>query len=114
MKTLPVLLFTVLAVTGLRAQQVVEIAPVVVSGTFESRRAPGTIDLFAKDLEKQIETKRAIQEAIDRSPILNAPFWSFIPIRLQSSANPQQFFIPNYATPEYRETSRGLDNFLLH
>jgi hypothetical protein len=114
-KILPTLLAMALAATALRAQeQVVEIAPVVVTGTFELRRAPAAGDSFTRYLEQQIETKRAKQEAIAGSPIWNARFWSFIPIRLESSTDSHQFFIPGYSTPEYREAARRIDDFRLH
>ena len=115
MKILPTLLAIALAATALRAQdQVVEIASIVVKGTFELRRAPTAVDSFTRYLEQQIETKRAEQEAIARSPIWNARFWSFIPIRLESSIDSHQFFIPSYSTPEYREAARRMDDFRLH
>jgi hypothetical protein len=114
-KILPTLLAIALAATALHAQdQVVEIAPIVVTGTFELRRAPTAVDSFTRYLEQQLETKRAEQEAIARSPIWNARFWSFIPIRLESSTDSHQFFIPSYSTPEYREAARRMDDFRLH
>jgi hypothetical protein len=104
-----------LAATALRAQeQVVEIAPIVVTGTFELRRAPTAGDSFTRYLEQQIETQRVKQEAIAGSPIWNARFWSFIPIRLESSTDSHQFFIPSYSTPEYREAARRIDDFRVH
>jgi hypothetical protein len=114
-KMLPTLLAITLTATALRAQdQAVEIAPIVVTGTFELRRAPTPVDSFTRYLEQQIETKRAEQEAIAGSPIWNARFWSFIPIRLESSMNSYQFFVPNYSTLEYREAARRIDDFRLH
>ena len=114
-KILSTLLAMALAATALRAQeQVAEIAPIVVTGTFELRRAPTAGDSFTKYLEQQIETKRAKQEAMAGSPIWNARFWSFIPVRLESSTESHQFFIPSYCTPEYREAARRIDDFRLH
>jgi hypothetical protein len=113
-KLLAILLAMALSAIALRAQEVVEIAPIVVTGTFELPRAPTAADSFTKYLEKQIETKRAAQEAIARSPIWNARFWSFIPIRLESSTSLDQSFVPNYSTPEYREAAREIDDFRLH
>ena len=114
-RILPTLLAIALAATALHAEeQVVEIAPIVVTGTFELRRAPTAGDSFTRYLEQQIETKRAREEAIAGSPIWNARFWSFIPIRLESSTGLQQLLVPNYSTPEYREAARRIDDFRLH
>jgi len=119
-KILPVkipstLLAIVLAAAVLRAQdQVVEIAPLVVTGSFELRRAPAAVDSFPRYLEQQSETKRAEQEATARSPIWNARFWSFIPIRLESSIDSHQFFVPGYSTPEDWGAARRIDDFRLH
>jgi len=119
-KILPVkipstLLAIVLAAALLRAQdQVVEIAPLLVTGSFELRRAPAAVDSFTRYLEQQSETKRAEQEATARSPIWNARFWSFIPIRLESSIDSHQFFVPGYSTPEDWGAARRIDDFRLH
>jgi len=114
-KILSTLLAMALAATALRAQeQVAEIAPIVVTGTFELRRAPTAGDSFTRYLEQQIETKRAKQEAMAGSPIWNARFWSFIPVRLESSPDSHQFFIPRYCAPEYRAAVRRIDDFRLH
>jgi hypothetical protein len=114
-KILATLSALALAATVLHAQdQVVEIAPVVVTGTFELRREPTAVDTFTRYLERQIETKCTERDAIDRSPFWNARFWSFIPIRLELSSDSRQFFTPNYLTPEYREGARRIEDFRLH
>ena len=118
-KILPVKIFQtflliLLATSALQARETVEIAPIVVTGTFELRRAPTAADSFTLYLERQIETKRAEEEAIARSPIWNARLWSFIPIRLESSINVNQFFVPNYLTPEYREAAPAIDDLSHH
>ena len=95
----------------LQAQdQAVEIAPIVVTGTFELRREAPTVDAFTKHLERQIETKRAEQEAIGQSPIWHARFWSFLP-RLELSSDSRQFLTPHYLTPAYREAARPIEDF---
>ena len=115
MKILSTLLAIALVATALHAQdQVIEIAPIVVTGTFELRREPTAVDSFTRYLERQTETKRTEQEAVDRSPIWNARFWSFIPIRLELSSDSRQFFTPNYLTQEYREGARRIEDFRLH
>ena len=93
---------------------VVEIAPIVVTGTFELRRSPPAVDAFTKYLEKQIEAQREHEEAIARSPIWNARFWSLVPVRLESSTNLNEFFVPNYSTIAYRQDIRKIDDFRKH
>ena len=115
MKILATLSAIALAATVLHApDQVVEIAPIVVTGTFELRREPTAVDSFTRYLERQIETKRTERDSRDRSPIGNTRFWSFIPIRLELSSDSRQFFTPNYLTPEYREGPRRIEDFRLH
>ena len=93
---------------------VAEIAPIVVTGTFELRRSPPAVDAFTKYLEKQIEAQREQEEAIARSPIWNARFWSLVPLRLESSTNLNEFFVPNYSTIAYRQDIRKIDDFRKH
>ena len=113
-KILPTFLAIALSAAALRAEdQVVEIAPIVVTGTFELRREPPAVDAFTKHLERQIETKRAEQEAIGQSPIWHARFWSFLP-RLESSSDFRQFLTPHYLTPAYREAARSIEDFRLN
>lgn len=110
MKMLFLALPLALTIGSAHAQdQVVEIASIVVTDTFELRRAPTAAELFAVHLDKQFETRNAAQEAIQNSPIWNAPFWRFVPIHLENAADLQQFFVPNYASAAYRETARKLD-----
>jgi hypothetical protein len=91
-----------------RAQEVT-LPPIVVTGTFELRQGPSVIDLFTQHLQKQIEAKRALEEATARSPIFNARFWSYIPMRLESSSSDSsQFFTPSYLTTDYRNAERAL------
>ena len=61
---------------GLRAQEAVvaELPPIVLTGSFELLPGPSTADLFAKYLEKEMETRRAVEAAVSRSPIMNAGF----------------------------------------
>ena len=57
----------------------------IVTGTFELQRGPSIAEAFARHLEKEIEARRAAEEAIARSPLFNARFWSYIPqFRLES------------------------------
>src|SRR5262245_1210144 len=90
MKMLARTIATLLAILPIATDaqtDVVEIEPIVVTGTFELRRSPPAVESFSKHLEKQIDTKQEQQEAIARSPIWNAQFWSLFPIRLESSTN---------------------------
>ena len=109
MKVFLALAFIVLGAVALRAQEA-ELPPIVVTGTFELRQTPSVIDLFARHLEKQIETRRTAEEMVAKSPILNARFWSYIPMRLENCSNDSsQFFTPSYLTSDYRNTARLLE-----
>jgi hypothetical protein len=96
---------------GIRAQETtVDLPGVVVTGTFELRRTPSPADSFMKYLDKQIDARRAADEAIARAPFWNARFWSYIPMRLGSSSiDPTQFFTPSYLTLDYRNAARALE-----
>jgi hypothetical protein len=103
------LAFTVLGAVALRAQEA-EVPPIVVTGTFELRQAPSVIAVFARHLEKQIETKRTAEETNAKSPLFNARLWSYIPMRLENcSSDSSQFFTPNYLTSDYRNSARLLE-----
>ena len=89
-----------LVTVGTRAQEA-ELAPIVVTGTFELRPGPSVTDLFTQHLEKQIETKRAVDEAMARSPWYYSRFWSYFPMRIESSSGDlDQFLKPQYLTLE--------------
>jgi hypothetical protein len=109
MKVLVIAAFLALDAVALRAQEA-ELAPIVVTGTFELRQAPPVIDLFAMHLQKQIETRQAVEETVARSPVFNAKFWSYIPMRLENCSNDSsQFFTPSYLTSDYRNAERALE-----
>lgn len=97
-----------------RAQEA-QLPPIVVTGTFELRQAPSVTDLFAIHLEKQIAAKRGAEETVAQSPVFNARFWSYIPIRLESSSSDSsQFFTPSYLTSDYRNAERALEESRRH
>jgi hypothetical protein len=74
-----------------------EMAPIVVTGTFELRQGPSVTDQFTKYLLKQIETKREIDEIQARSPWYYSRIWNYLPMRLESSSSdPALFFMPRY------------------
>jgi hypothetical protein len=103
-----------LCVLAARGQEVT-LPPMVVTGTFELRQGPSTIDLFTLHLQRQIETRRTLEEATARSPLFNAKFWSYIPMRLESSSSDSsQFFTPSYLTPDYRNAERALQESRKH
>ena len=116
MKILRAAAVLVLAGAGLRAQEAtVDLPGVVVTGTFELRRTPSAADSFMKYLDKQIDAKRAADEAVARAPFWNARFWSYIPMRLESSSiEPAQFFTPSYLTQDYRNDARALEESRKH
>ena len=115
MKRFLIAAFFVLGAAGLRAQQA-ELPPMIVTGTFELQRGPSIVEAFARHLEKEIEARRAAEEAIARSPLFNARFWSYIPqFRLEScSSDSSQFFTPSYLTSDYRNSARVLEESRKH
>lgn len=97
-----------LAATPGRSQEA-ELAPIVVTGTFELRQGPSVTDLFTLHLQKQIEAKLAVEEALARSPWYYSRFWNYAPMKLGSSSpDPAQFFTPRYLTSEYQSAERAL------
>ena len=88
--------------------QEVTLPPIVVTGTFELRQTPSTVDLFTLHLQRQIEAKRAVEEAVARAPLFNASFWKYLPPLENCSADSSQFFTPSYLTTDYRNAERAL------
>ncbi|HZE12210.1 MAG TPA: hypothetical protein VE086_00500 [Chthoniobacterales bacterium] len=100
MKGLLLITFAAFVTVGARAQEA-ELAPIVVTGTFEIRQGPSVTDLFTLHLQKQIETKRAVDDAIARSPWYYSRFWNYFPMRMESSSGDlDQFLKPQYLTLE--------------
>ena len=98
----------VLSLLAAHAQEVT-LPPMVVTGTFELRQGPSVTDLFTQHLQRQMEAKRALEEATARAPLFNAKFWSYIPMRLESSSSDSsQFFTPSYLTLDHRNAERAL------
>ena len=109
---LRVLVALLLSGVALHAQEVVvaELPPIVVPGSFELRPEPSTADSFAKYLEKEMEARRAAEEAVSRSPLMNARFWSYIPIPLGAAENNTfVFHTPGYLTLNFLHTERALE-----
>jgi len=99
-KGLLLIIFAALVTVRTGAQEA-ELAPIVVTGTFELRQGPSVTDLFTQHLEKQIETKRAVDEAMARSPWYYSRLWNYFPMRLgTSSGDLDQFLKPQYLTLE--------------
>ena len=107
-KILLVAAFLTLAAATLQAQEA-ELPPIVVTGTFELRPGPSIMDRFTQHLLKQMETNRAVEEAVARAPWFNAPFWKYLPALQSSSTDSFQFFTPSYLTSDYRNTERALE-----
>ena len=92
-----------LGTAGITRAQEIELPPIVVIGTFELRQGPSVTDLFTLHLQKQIETKRAVEETLARSPWYYSRYWNYVPMKLGSSSpDPDQFFKPRYLTFEYQ------------
>jgi len=89
--------------------QELDLSPVVVTGTFELQRRPSVTDLFTLHLLQQSEAKRAMEDAVARSPWYYAPIWKYFPMRLESSSiDPAQFFRPTYLSNEYQHAEDAL------
>lgn len=99
-----VLLLSLLAADA----QEVTLPPMIVTGTFELRQGPSITDLFTLHLQRQIEAKRALEEATGRAPLFNAKFWSYLPQLQNSQSDSSQFFTPSYLTTDYRNAERAL------
>ena len=88
-----------LAGISLAGAQEKELPPIVVTGTFELRQGPSLTDRFTLYLQKQIETKQAVEDTIARSPWYYSKFWNYFPMRIESSSSdPDLFFKPQYLT----------------
>jgi hypothetical protein len=92
---------------SLHAQEVT-LPPMVVTGSFELRQGPSITDLFTQHLQRQMEAKRALEEAAERAPWFNAKFWHYLPQMQNSQVDSSQFFTPSYLTTDYRNTERVL------
>jgi hypothetical protein len=107
-KILLAAVFLGLGTAMLQAQEA-ELAPIVVTGTFELRQGPSITDLFTQHLQRQIETKRTLEESIARAPWYHARIWNYFPRLQSSSIDPSHFFTPSYLTSDYRNTERALE-----
>jgi hypothetical protein len=107
MKVLLAAAVLALSLLPARAQEVT-LPPIVVTGTFELRQGPSVTDLFTQHLQRQIEAKRALEEAAARAPLFNAKFWSYLPQLQNSQSDSSQFFTPSYLTTDYRNAERAL------
>ncbi|HEX4640532.1 MAG TPA: hypothetical protein VH252_04050 [Chthoniobacterales bacterium] len=91
----------VVGAAGFARGQEIELPPIVVTGTFELRPAPSVTDLFTLHLQKQFETKRAVEETVAKSPWYYSRFWNYFPMRIgSSSSDSDEFFKPQYLTLE--------------
>ena len=89
--------------------QEAELAPIVVTGTFELAPRPSVTDLFTQHLLKQFETHRTLEEAVSRAPWYYSRIWDYAPMRLESSFDDSsKFFTPRYLTTEYQQLDQEL------
>jgi hypothetical protein len=106
--------FFILVCSEVRGQEA-ELPPIVITGTFELRQGRSITDLFTQYLTRQMEAKRTTEEMVARSPLYYARFWSYIPMRLESSSTDSSpFLTPNYLTPDYRNAERALEESRKH
>jgi len=106
-----VFLAALLALAGgtiARAQEA-ELAPIVVTGTFELNRRPSVTDQFTEHLLKQLEVHRALEEAVERAPWYYSRFWGYMPMKLQSTFDDSaKFFTPGYLTSQSQHVDQAL------
>jgi len=96
-------------VTALARAQEAELEPIVVTGTFELSRRPSVTDQFTEHLLKQLETHRALEEAVERAPWYYSRFWGYLPMKLQSTFDDSaKFFTPGYLTTRYQNLDQAL------
>ena len=101
--------FALLLAARLLQGQEAELAPIVVTGTFELAPRPSVTDLFTRHLLKQFETHRAIEEAVSRAPWYYSRVWGYAPMRLESTFDDSaKFFTPRYLTTEYQKLDWAL------
>jgi hypothetical protein len=102
-------LVVALGATQLLPAQEAEVAPIVVTGTFELRPGPSVTDLFTQHLLKQIETKQALAELMARSPWYYSRVWNYVPMKLESSSlDPALVFMPRYLSLENQHAEEML------
>ena len=94
---------------ALVAAQEAELAPIVVTGTFELAPRPSVTDVFTQHLLKQVETHRTLEEAVSRAPWYYSRIWGYAPMKLESSFDDSsKFFTPRYLTSEYQRLDQAL------
>ena len=91
-----------------KSEAVAELAPMVISASFELQKRPLIIDLVIKDVERQFDQKQKAAEEVARAPFWNARLWQYIPIRLGPSDD-EQFFTPSYLTLANQDSVRALE-----
>lgn len=109
MKAASLAVVLALVITEALPAQEAEVAPIVVTGTFELTRRPSVTDLFTQHLLKQFATKRSIEELVARSPWYYSKLWKYWPIPLGSSTpDHDQFFKPQYLSLENQNLEDAL------
>jgi hypothetical protein len=91
-----------------KSETVDELAPIIISGSFELQKRPVIIDLVIKDVELQFELKQKAAGEIARAPFWNARLWQYIPIRL-GPGDDEQFFTPSYLSLTNQGSARALE-----
>ena len=81
---------------------VAELAPLVVSDSFELDLARPGSERAVEAVEKIIREKEAKDEAHDRAGIFEARLWRYLPIRLGLS-DEREFFAPSYSSFAFRD-----------
>ena len=96
---------------------IAELAPMIVTGSFELQQRPADIGLVIKDLELQFAQKGKAVEEVSRSPLWNARNWKYLPVHLAPTdstgirRNPieDHFFTPSYLILSNQNSMRAVD-----
>ncbi len=105
-----VLVVALLVTARLLQGQEAELAPIVVTGTFELAPRPSVTDLFTQHLLKQFETHRTLDEAVSRAPWYYSRIWAYyVPMKLESTFDDSsKFFTPRYLSLENQKLDADL------
>lgn len=86
---------------------VVELTPIVVSGTLQLQLAHPESDRAVQAVENAILQRDAEEKARVRSVLFDAKFWRYIPIKV-GLPDEKEFLAPSYSTSAYRSAEKQL------
>lgn len=95
-----------------KAETVAELAPIMVSETFQLQLPRPESDHAVQTVEKAILQREAKEKARERSVLFDAKFWRYIP--KFGLPDEKEFFVPNYSTVAYRNSEMQLRSSQRH